>query len=334
MSLGTLSLLFLLVVLIVILILVIKSNSELKEVNFKLERELKENNFKLERELKETNFKLKEANFELKELEGLKKFKDVDSKIYNLSKCLLNANINLKELNNLLDNCEKYKSLSIEIESEINKEYVEYEEIKKHKLLHRNEVKECLNRINKLELTKKENIERLEEKYTEIYNYTNNVIFKNNIESYSNNRAIIKAIIEELQNEQIKSQEKQKQKALEQHQNDAAEQIRANEDAMRKNEVERDIDELLGGYIDTLGVSIQKKELPDVQMVSELSKILDLILNKKSYISKEYFNKVRDDNEVFIKHILEKCSELEKFSGTLLETRMLQVKAKFDEILK
>ena len=181
MSLGTLSLLFLLVVLIFILILVIKSNSELKEVNFKLERELKENNFKLERELKETNFKLKEANFELKELEGLKKFKDVDSKIYNLSKCLLNANINLKELNNLLDNCEKYKSLSIEIESEINKEYVEYEEIKKHKLLHRNEVKECLNRINKLELTKKENIERLEEKYTEIYNYTNNVIFKNNI---------------------------------------------------------------------------------------------------------------------------------------------------------
>jgi hypothetical protein len=68
-------------------------------------------------------------------------------------------------------------------------------------------------------------------------------------------------------------------------------------------------------------------------MVSELSKILDSILNKKSYISKEYFNKVRDDKEVFVKHVLGKCSELENFSGSLLETRMLQVKAKFDNIL-
>lgn len=126
----------------------------------------------------------------------------------------------------------------------------------------------------------------------------------------------------------------EKQEALEQIQNEAAEQARANEYAMRKNEVERDIDELLGGYIDKLGVSIQKKELPDVQMVSELSKILDSILNKKSYISKEYFNKVRDDNEVFVKHVLGKCLELENFSGTLLETRMLQVKEKFTKILK
>ena len=90
----------------------------------------------------------------------------------------------------------------------------------------------------------------------------------------------------------------------------------------------------MSDYIDRLGESIQKKELPKAQIVSELYKILDLILNKKSYISKEYFNKVRDDNEVFIKHVLEKCLELENFSGTLLETRMLQVKAKFDEILK
>lgn len=125
----------------------------------------------------------------------------------------------------------------------------------------------------------------------------------------------------------------QKQKALEQIQNDAAEQAKANEDAMRKNEVERNIDEL-GDYIDMLGESIQKKELPKTQIVSELSKMLDSIFNNKSYISKEGFNKVRNDNEVFIKHILGKCPELEKFSGTLLETRMEQVKEKFKQILK
>ena len=125
----------------------------------------------------------------------------------------------------------------------------------------------------------------------------------------------------------------EKQEALEQIQEEAAEQAKANEDAMRKNEVERNIGEL-GEYIDVLGESIQKKELPKAQIVSELSKMLDLIFNNKSYISKEGFNKVRNDNEVFIKHILGKCPELENFSGTLLETRMLQVKAKFKQILK
>ena len=124
-----------------------------------------------------------------------------------------------------------------------------------------------------------------------------------------------------------------KQKALEQIQNEAAEQIRANEDAMKKNEVERNMDEL-SGYIDMLGGSIQKKELPDVQVVSVLYKILISILSSKSYITDEGLCKICDDNDAFIKHVLEKCSELENFSGTLLETRMLQVKAKFDEILK
>ena len=133
--------------------------------------------------------------------------------------------------------------------------------------------------------------------------------------------------------EQRQQAEIEKQLAYEQIQNEAAEQAKANEDAMRKNEVERNIGEL-GEYIDVLGESIQKKELPKAQIVSELSKMLDLIFNNKSYISKEGFNKVRNDNEVFIKHILEKCPELENFSGTLLETRMLQVKAKFKQILK
>ena len=133
--------------------------------------------------------------------------------------------------------------------------------------------------------------------------------------------------------EQRQQAEIEKQLAYEQIQNEAAEQTRANEDAMRKNEVERNIDEL-GGYIDKLGVYIQKKELPDVQMVSELYKILILILDSKPYITKEGLCKICDDNDVFIKHVLEKCSELENFSGTLLETRMEQVKAKFDDILK
>ena len=129
-----------------------------------------------------------------------------------------------------------------------------------------------------------------------------------------------------------RKQKKEKQKALEQIQNEAAEQTKANEDAMKKNEVERNIDQL-SDYIDVLGESIQKKELPKAQIVSELSKMLDSILNNKSYISKESFNKIRNDNEVFIKHILKKCPELENFSGTFLETRMQQVNAKFNNIL-
>ena len=135
------------------------------------------------------------------------------------------------------------------------------------------------------------------------------------------------------QERKIIEAKKQKQLALEQIQEEAAMEKKANEDAMRKSEVERNIDEL-GDYIDMLGESIQKKELPKTQIVSELSKMLDSIFNNKSYISKEGFNKVRNDNEVFIKHILGKCPELENFSGTLLETRMEQVKAKFTKILK
>ena len=150
------------------------------------------------------------------------------------------------------------------------------------------------------------------------------------IEFCKRNYKIIRDRIVEIRKQKA---EEEKQKALEQIQNDAVKQAKANEDAMRKNEVERNIDEL-SDYIDMLGESIQKKELPKAQIVSELSKMLDSIFNNKSYISKEGFNKVRNDNEVFIKHISEKCSELENFSGTLLETRMLQVKAKFDEILK
>lgn len=135
------------------------------------------------------------------------------------------------------------------------------------------------------------------------------------------------------QERKIIEAKKQKQLALEQIQNDAAEQAKANEDAIRKNEVERNIDEL-GDYIDMLGESIQKKKLPDVQVVSVLYKILISILSSKSYITDEGLCKICDDNDAFIKHVLEKCSELENFSGTLLETRMEQVEAKFDEILK
>lgn len=133
--------------------------------------------------------------------------------------------------------------------------------------------------------------------------------------------------------EQRQKAEEQKQKTLEQYQNDAVKQTKANEDAMRKNEVERNIDQL-SDYIDRLGGSIQKKELPDVQVVSVLYKILISILSSKSYITDEGLCKICDDNDAFIKHVLEKCLELENFSGTLLETRMEQVKAKFDEILK
>ena len=134
------------------------------------------------------------------------------------------------------------------------------------------------------------------------------------------------------QERKIIEAKKQKQLALEQIQEEAAMEKKANEDAMRKSEVERNIDEL-SSYIDMLAKAIQKKELPDVQIVSELSKMLDSILNNKSYISKESFNKIRNDNEVFIKHILKKCPELENFSGTFLETRMQQVNAKFNNIL-
>lgn len=130
-----------------------------------------------------------------------------------------------------------------------------------------------------------------------------------------------------------RKQKKEKQKALEQIQNEAVKQTKANEDAMRKNEVERNIDQL-SDYIDRLGVSIQKKELPDVQVVSVLYKILISILSSKSYITDEGLCKICDDNDAFIKHVLKKCSELENFSGSLLETRMKQVEAKFDEILK
>ena len=150
------------------------------------------------------------------------------------------------------------------------------------------------------------------------------------VESLNEQIAEIVKQEEEIINE-IKAEE-QKQKTLEQYQNDAVKQTKANEDAMKKNEVERNIDEL-GDYIDMLGESIQKKELPKAQIVSELSKMLDSILNNKSYISKESFNKIRNDNEVFIKHILKKCPELENFSGTFLETRMQQVNAKFNNIL-
>lgn len=133
--------------------------------------------------------------------------------------------------------------------------------------------------------------------------------------------------------EQRQKAEEQKQKTLEQYQNDAVKQTKANEDAMRKNEVERNIDEL-GDYINMLGESIQKKELPKAQIVSELYKILISILYSKPYITKEGLCKICDDNDAFIEHVLKKCSELENFSGTLLETRMEQVKAKFDDILK
>ena len=173
--------------------------------------------------------------------------------------------------------------------------------------------------------------------------YLSRFIYGNDYNGYEDDIEFCKKNSEEIRNRiiEIRRQEAeiqrleaeiQKQEALEQIQNEAAEQTKANEDAMKKNEVERNINEL-GGYIDKLGVYIQKKELPDVQMVSELYKILILILDSKPYITKEGLCKICDDNDVFIKHVLEKCSELENFSGSLLETRMQQVKAKFDNIL-
>lgn len=195
------------------------------------------------------------------------------------------------------------------------------------KLLHAN-----LARIHKrselrMFINDDDDIEFCKEFYEEI---------RNRIEELRNEIAEeerLEAEIQRLEAEEQRLQaEIEKQLAYEQLQNEAAEQAKANEDAMKKNEVERNIGEL-GEYIDVLGESIQKKELPKAQIVSELSKMLDLIFNNKSYISKEGFNKVRNDNEVFIKHILKKCPELENFSGSLLETRMQQVKAKFDNIL-
>ena len=160
--------------------------------------------------------------------------------------------------------------------------------------------------------------------------------YEDDIEFCKENYEEIRDKIIELRNEIAERErldaEIEKQEALEQIQNEAAMERKANEDAMRKNEVERNIDGL-SGYIDVLAVSIQKKELPDVQMVSELYKILISILDSKPYITKEGLCKICDDNDVFIKHVLEKCSELENFSGSLLETRMQQVKAKFDNIL-
>ena len=175
------------------------------------------------------------------------------------------------------------------------------------------------------------------------------IMFINDFDHYDDfkfcekNYIAIRNRIEELRNEitererleaeeQRQQAEKEKQEALEQIQNEAAMERKANENEMKKSEVERNINEL-GGYIDKLGVYIQKKELPDVQMVSELYKILISILDSKPYITKEGLCKICDDNDVFIKHVLEKCSELENFSGSLLETRMQQVKAKFDNIL-
>ena len=252
--------------------------------------------------------------------------KTFNSRINKLSNRLLN--VNLKDFDDICADYHKYHNSLNKIEEEIKKKREEIEKITPRFLSDGGKQK-CLDELNKLECSKN----KLLQSFEQVERKAHSFIDLNDVYFYIQNDEKIKFRIEELknklENEQTKSLEKQKQ----QLQNEAATQLKANEDEIKKGDVERNIDQL-SEYIDKLGVYIQKKELPDVQMVSELSKILDSILNKKSYISKEYFNKVRDDNKVFIKHVLKKCHEIENFSDSLSKTRMKQVKEKFTKILK
>ncbi|MBQ2124666.1 MAG: hypothetical protein II196_02620, partial [Spirochaetales bacterium] len=170
-----------------------------------------------------------------------------------------------------------------------------------------------------------------------VCNLLEKTVGENNAYLYCEHKETINDVVEnkkiKLYNKQVQANNKLKTQAYEQIQKEAATQAKVNEDTMKESEVKRNI-EGLGDYIDRLGKAIQKKELPDVQVVSELSKMLDLIFNNKSYIAKEDFNKIRNDNEVFVKHVLKKCHKIKNFSGSLLETRMKQVKEKFTKILK
>ena len=256
-------------------------------------------------------------------------------KIEEFSRILLNANLamirNEGELRIFID------------------DYDDIEFCKKNYKIIRDKIVEIRRQDAEIQRLEAAEEERKIEEFSRILLNANLAMIRNELELYmfiddyddikfcKRNYKIIRDRIVEIRKQKAEEEkqkaEKEKQEAYEQIQNEAAEQTKANEDAMRKNEVERNIDEL-SDYIDMLGVSIQKKELPDVQVVSVLYKILISILYSKPYITKEGLCKICDDNDAFIEHVLKKCSELENFSGTLLETRMEQVKAKFDDILK
>ena len=257
-------------------------------------------------------------------------------KCNKLTNTIFRKEINIEELNSAAIFYVKYNNHLKALDNEIEKNKNEYEKIKKN-ILKGIQKKKLSESISQLEKDKSSYVERNKDLYIKVCNLLEKTVGENNAYLYCEHKETINDVVEnkkiKLYNKQVKANNKLKTQAYEQIQNDAVKQAKANEDAMRKNEVERNIDQL-SDYIDMLGESIQKKELPDVQVVSELSKILDLIFNNKSYIAKEDFNKIRNDNEVFVKHVLKKCHKIKNFSGSLLETRMKQVKAKFDEILK
>ena len=252
--------------------------------------------------------------------------KAFDSRINKLSNRLLN--VNLKDFDDICADYHKYHNSLNKIEEEIKKKKEKYEKITPGWFSDGGK-QECLDEINNLECNK----EKLLQSFEQIERNVRNFIDLNDVSFYMENNEKIKFRIEELQNEQIKSIERQKQLAYEQLQNEAATQAKASEDEMKKNEVERNIGGL-GDYIDMLGKAIQKEELPDVQIVSELSKMLDSIFNSKSYISKESIKQIRNDNEVFEKHIFNKIKKISGFKGSLVETRINQARGKFKQILK
>ena len=257
-------------------------------------------------------------------------------KCNKLTNTIFRKEINIEELNSAAIFYVKYNNHLKALDNEIEKNKNEYEKIKKN-ILKGIQKKKLSESISQLEKDKSSYVERNKDLYIKVCNLLEKTVGENNVYLYCEHKETINDVVEnkkiKLYNKQVQANNKLKTQAYEQIQNETATKLKANEDEIKKGDVENNI-ERLGDYIDRLGKAIQKKELPDVKVVSELSKMLDLIFNNKSYIAKEDFNKIRNDNEVFVKHVLKKCHKIKNFSGSLLETRMKQVKEKFTKILK
>ena len=126
-------------------------------------------------------------------------------------------------------------------------------------------------------------------------------------------------------------------KKMEKERDDKAQQKKKSENnkADIKEEVDDKIQDLKRQNSGIVKILEEKESLESLDfLVDEFCDKLDFILNNKSFVPKKSYTKIKDASELFEKNVYEKAKSMDGFSGTGLETKMKQVKAKFDEILK
>lgn len=242
-------------------------------------------------------------------------------------------NTDLSSLDDALFFIDSYQKDMHNLAKEIKEYEKRYEKIKDG-WFNGGEKKEILNQINLLKQSREAKRNEDEQKYENMYSFVNNSLGFKNVEFYFNHKEAIKDEVEDKRAELIAEREEIKRQAFEQIEINKQEQAEADDASMREDGVRRNI-RGLNDYINRLSSCIGKKnELPDVQIIADLNTYLESLLDNKSYISKEDFMKIRNGYEAFNAHIFNRCRKMKSFSGSILQTRMNQMKDTFKKIIK